>query len=60
MNRITLVLLGPHGSGKTTLGLELSRVLGWPFDEEIGKGLRAEALARNPSAHAAMSQPEFD
>lgn len=60
MNRVTLVLLGPHGSGKTTLGRELSRVLGWPFDEEIGKRLRAEVLAKDPSAHAAVPQPAFD
>jgi hypothetical protein len=34
--------------------------LGWPFDDEIGKHLRLEALAADPGAHAFASQPDFD
>ncbi|HOU54433.1 MAG TPA: AAA family ATPase [Myxococcota bacterium] len=60
MNVQTVVLVGPHGSGKTTLGQELSRVLGWPFDDEIGKRMRREALVQDPTAHAARPQPDFD
>ena len=38
----TLVLIGPHGAGKTTLGHRLSELLGWPFHDEIGRRLLAE------------------
>jgi len=60
MNGVTLVLIGPHSAGKTTLGRRLGAALGWPFDEEIGKRLRFEAIARDPKAHAFVPQPEFD
>ena len=56
----TLVLIGPHGSGKTTLGLCLGNQLGWRRDVEIGEVLRREALSRNDNAHALASQPDFD
>jgi len=55
-----LVMLGAHGSGKTTLGRLAARRLGWPFDEEIGKRLRDEALRRDSNDHAAACQPGFD
>ncbi len=56
----TLVLVGPHGAGKTTLGRVLAARLGVPFEEEIGKRLRNEALARDPLQHAMLAQPDFD
>jgi hypothetical protein len=55
-----LVMLGAHGSGKTTLGRLAARRLGWPFDEEIGKRLRDEALRLDAGNHAAACQPDFD
>jgi thymidylate kinase len=55
-----LCLLGPHGAGKTTLGRALAEHLGWPFDDEIGRRLREEALERDPYAHALLPQASFD
>lgn len=55
-----LVLIGPHGAGKTTLGRVLAKAIGWRFDPEIGKELRLAALAKDPAAHAFLDQPEFD
>ena len=55
-----LVLVGPHGSGKTTLGRRVAAALGWRFQAEIGEELRREALARDPGAHALLAQDAFD
>jgi carbohydrate kinase (thermoresistant glucokinase family) len=33
VERVVLVLMGVSGSGKTSVALELQRVLGWPFKE---------------------------
>jgi len=55
-----LVFVGPHGAGKTTIGRRVAALLGWPFDEEIGRRLRDEALAANPGAHALRAQGSFD
>ncbi len=55
-----LVLVGPHGSGKTTLAREVARSLAWVFDEEIGERLRRERMSTDPSAHAFRSQEGFD
>jgi len=56
----TLVLIGPHSAGKTTLGRHIASALSWRFDEELGEQLRRRALARDAGAHAALAQPEFD
>lgn len=56
----TIVLIGPHGAGKTTVGRQIAQALGWRFDDEIGERLRRQALARDPSAHAALPQSDFD
>ena len=39
---MVLVLTGVSGSGKSTIALELHRVLGWPFQE--GRILRLDIL----------------
>ena len=56
----TIVLVGPHAAGKTTLGRSLARHLGWTFHEELGRKLREQALQADPDAHAARSQEDFD
>lgn len=55
-----LILIGPHGSGKTTLGVRLASALGWDFDDEIGRRLREEALRADQRAHAMRPQEDFD
>ena len=57
---LTIVLIGSHGAGKTTVGRGIARALGWRFDDEIGERLRRQALARDPLAHAALPQSHFD
>ncbi len=55
---MTVVLIGPHGVGKTTTGRRLSALLDVPFHPELG-----ELLARRarPLGHtAADSQVAFD
>ncbi|MFO8074021.1 MAG: AAA family ATPase [Armatimonadota bacterium] len=56
----TLVLVGPHGVGKTTLGQQLSARLGIRFHHEIGQELRENALISDPGAHAMRRQDDFD
>ena len=55
-----IVLVGPHASGKSTLGRRLAEYLGWSFHSELGLKLRREALAANSKAHAAHSDEDFD
>ncbi len=57
---VTLILIGPHGAGKSTLAHQLTRDLGWPFCAEIGDVLRGEALDLDPLASAEKHQPDFD
>jgi ribose 1,5-bisphosphokinase PhnN len=56
----SIVLIGPHGAGKSTLGRALSARLRWTFDDEIGARLRAQAQSLDPRAHALLEQIAFD
>lgn len=60
MRDADLILVGVHGAGKTTLGRALSASLGVPFDQELGRLMRQEALARDPLCDAQADQPWFD
>lgn len=52
-----VILIGVHGSGKTTLGSQLARDLGVPFDAELGR----EAMERRGPASATVDAGEdFD
>jgi cytidylate kinase len=53
-------LVGPHGSGKSTLGRLLADRLGGRFRAEVGACVRAEAIARDPGRHALLADPDFD
>jgi hypothetical protein len=55
-----IVLVGPHGAGKTTLGLQLSAVLGLPFHAEIGRQLAEDPMFRPEGVTAADAQEHFD
>ena len=55
-----IALIGPHSSGKTTIGNILAHFLDWRFDDEIGYKLRIEALAKSENNHADKSPPDFD
>ena len=57
---LTIVLVGPHSAGKTTVGRRLSAELGIPFHEELGKQMRLEALSKDQDAHAMAPQNVFD
>lgn len=54
---MTVVVLGPHGAGKSTLGRALADRLRWPFHEELGAAL---ARARPVHQHAGSLQAAFD
>jgi hypothetical protein len=56
----TIVLLGPHGAGKTTLGKRLAAALGVPFHDEVGGRLRLEPSWRPEGTLASDPQACFD
>lgn len=55
-----LVLLGPHGAGKTTLGTALARALHRPFAAEVGRLLAEDPQWRPAGALAKDHQSHFD
>lgn len=58
--RPTLVLIGPHGAGKSTLGRALALRLGLPFHAELGMELAADPAWRPAGATAADAAAAFD
>lgn len=56
----TIVLLGCHGAGKTTIGSRLAGLLGVPFHDEIGRRLAEDPAHRPPGVTAADRQEAFD
>lgn len=59
-SNLIIVLVGAHGSGKSTLGRRLAQSLSIPFEPELGELMRREALQQSAQAHAACPQPAFD
>lgn len=57
---LIVVLVGPHGAGKTTLGRALAEATGWPFHDEIGRRLAAEPSLRPEGLTAEGAQAAFD
>jgi predicted ATPase len=57
---MNLVLIGPHGAGKSTLAAELSRRLGWPLHPELGRSLAADPQWRPAGRTAADDSEAFD
>ena len=57
---MNIVLIGPHGVGKSTLGRVLAQRLGIDFHEEVGATLAADLRHRPAEATAASPQEAFD
>lgn len=57
---MNIVLIGPHGVGKSTLGVALAARLGLPFHEELGATLATDRRLRPHEATAASPQEAFD
>lgn len=57
---MTIVLVGMHGAGKTTLGRALAATLGVPFHEEIGRRLAEDPRMRPAGRTAEDPQGAFD
>ncbi len=55
---MTIVLVGPHGVGKSAVGRSLAAALSLPFHAELGEELAR--VRRTPEETAAAPQEEFD
>lgn len=60
LRNTTIVMVGPHGAGKSTLGVRLAARLGVPFQGEIGRELAEDEALRPATRTAADPQPAFD
>lgn len=56
MSAVDVILVGVHGSGKTTLGRQLAEALAVPFHEELGR----EAMERRPERATVDAGEDFD
>lgn len=54
---MTVVLIGAHGAGKTSLGRALAQQLGWTFHPELGEEM---ALSMRLRGDASTPQEDFD
>ena len=57
---MTVILIGPHGVGKTCLGLAVSVLLGVPFHGELGREMAEDPSWRAPGGTAEDEQGSFD
>lgn len=55
-----IVLIGPHGVGKSSLGAALSARTGLPFDAEIGRAMAEDPAWRPAGVTAADAAAAFD
>ncbi len=60
MRPTTIVIVGPHGVGKSTTGQLLAESLSLPFHDELGRRLARDLSLRPSTITAADSQPAFD
>lgn len=56
----TIVLVGPHGVGKSTTGRLLADSLAVPFHDELGRRLAEDLTLRPSNITAVDAQPAFD
>ena len=51
----TIVLVGPHGAGKSTIGQHLAALLDCPFHDEIGRRLMEQGRAGDDATERPLS-----
>jgi thymidylate kinase len=56
---MTLVMVGPHCSGKSTIGQAVAEALGWQFHQELGNVLRREER-RGKDAHLLLMHKDSE
>ncbi len=57
---MNIILVGPHGVGKTTIGTKLARAFGVPFHAELGREMAEDPAWRPDGVTAADAAARFD